>query len=215
MKQILESLESQLHDQGQTSELDSDSLSALPEKLKTIHSHQLFGADLLAVPAELIIEGDEEEYEKPFSFLDLKEGYDIFESEYREEIPENFIPFGYLHGASEIVLYNKTKSSVHVFHVSDIVDLDWIKYKLKTPICSFDKFIQNLKPQSVGCFMNPSNYSEWTMIEIRDGKLYLDYESQELKNDLWSDYFEICQSLLNEGMEIHYAPKKVLEKFQH
>ena len=210
MNKLFLYIENLLENQGLSSELSQEILADLPDKLIEIHKYKIFGSDLLAIPAELIIKGDDEEYERPFSFIDLNEGIENFESEFRPEIPENFIPFGYLDGASEIVLYNKEKDSIHIFHVSDIVDKDWISYKLKNSKCSFDEFIKNIRPQTVTCLINPNDYSEAVLIEIRnENKIYCDYEFRELKKEVWNDYIDICKSFINKGLEIHYAPKKV------
>ncbi|WP_438425476.1 hypothetical protein [Aquimarina macrocephali] len=214
MNEFYKQIESRLNRLGLPSKLKQETLSTLPNRLKEIHLHKVFGTDLLAVPAELIIEGDDEEYEKPFSFLDLDEGLENFENEFRPEIPNNFIPFGYLYGASEIVLYNNTNDSVHIFHVSDIVDSDWIKYKLDNSVCSFEKFIKEIKPQTVTCLINPNDYSEAVLIEIRADKIYCDYELEEFNTSTLDDYYIRCKSLIEKGLEIHYAPKKVKLEFE-
>lgn len=41
--------------------------SSLPKQLRSLHKYKLFGDDVFAVPSELIMSGEEDEYEKPFS----------------------------------------------------------------------------------------------------------------------------------------------------
>ena len=213
MKKNFKNIESKLGELGLESQITNDIKSSLPTELKEIHNYKIFGSDLLAIPAELIIKGDDDEYEKPFSFLDLEDGFDNFESEFRSYIPENFVPIGYLYGADEVVLYNKDKNSIHIFHVSDIVDKDWMKHKLDNPICDFDKFIRKIRVQTVTCFINPKNYSEFILIELRNGKIYSDYEFLKLESkELWMEYLNECKSHIENGMEIHYAPQKLIKK---
>ena len=216
MNEILKNIESELGELGLESQITDGIKSNLPTELKEIHNYKIFGSDLLAVPAELIINGDDEEYEKPFSFLDSEDGFDNFENEFRQDIPENLIPIGYLYGADEIVLYKKEKNSIHIFHVSDIVDKDWMKYKLDNPICGFDEFIRQIRVQTVTCLINPNNYSEALLIELRNDKIYSDYEFLELKSeDIWQEYINECNSQIVNGMEIHYAPQKVIKEIKN
>ena len=209
MVELYKRLEDRLENQGMLSELKQEILSKLPTRLSEIHNYKLFGSDLLAIPAEIIISGNEEEYENPCSFLDLEDGFENFENEFRKEIPKNYIPFGYLYGASEIVLYNELTDSVNVFNVSDISDRNWIKYKLENPICTFEKFISELRIQTVTCFINPKKYSEAVLLEIRSDKIYYDYELQPISMNISNEYNKYCQSLIEAGLEIHYAPKSV------
>lgn len=210
MNETVKHIESQLGDLGQNSQLSKKAQSQLPPPLKEIHSYKIFGSDLLSVPAELIIEGDEEEYEKPFSFLDDNDWFNMFEQEYRPEVPKNFIPLGHLYGGSDIVVCNDIQNSIHVFHVSDIADKDWLKYKLNDSLGSFQEFIQHIRPQTVTCLLNPEDYSKAILIELRNGKAYVDYEFREPKGkDIWQVYLSACKSYMEKGMEIHYAPQIV------
>lgn len=215
MDNLIQRIESLLEHEGQPSELREKDFSGWPDKLIEIHQYKVFGANLLAIPAELIIAGDEEEYERPFSFMGLIEGLENFENEFRAEIPNHFMPFGYLDGASEIVLYNSQKDAIHIFNVADIVDKEWMQHKLDNPKCSFEQFIKSIRPQTVTCLINPNDFSEAILIEIRNGnKIYCDYEFKELKIEVWHDYINICNSYLDKGFEVHYASNKFAKK-QH
>ncbi len=215
MKEIFEDIEFQLGEFGLHSQLSEEKKSVLPKILKEIHKYNVFGSDLLAVPAELIISGDDQEYERPFSFLDLDEGFVNFENEFRSEVPIDFIPMGYLYDASEIVLYNNLNNSIHIFHVSDIVDQDRMKYKLDNPTCTFKDFISQIRLQTVTCLLHPKDYSKATLIELRENKIYLDYEFLASKSeDIWEVYLDKCRSQIADGMEIHYAPQNVIQKLQ-
>jgi hypothetical protein len=207
-----EQIESESNGLVTNSTLNSDYKSSLPKHLRSLHKYKLFGGDVFAVPSELIISGEEDEYEKPFSFLASDSEVEVFESEYRPEIPDNFIPFGYLYGATEVVLLDKKRDTVHIFHVSDIADIDWLKKKLKNEICSYVDFIKNIKQQTVTCLINPKNYAEALLIEIRgNDKIYCDYSYKQDTKDLWGDYISICESYINKGFEIHYSSKKLKE----
>ena len=209
MNEIVARIEKDLDNIGQSSQLSESELSYFPEILRNLHSYKIFGQDLLAIPTNVLISGEDEEHQKPFSFLSVKEQLNIFESEFRELVPEKIIPFGYIHGASEIVLLDTEKDSVHVFHVSDVCDLEWLKYKLENGKGSFNEFLKNITLQTVSCFMNPNDYSQAVLIEIRNGQLYYDYELIEYSEDVWAEYFRLCNSYLEKGFEIHYGPVKV------
>jgi hypothetical protein len=169
MTQTLISLEAQIAAYAKSSHLDQKSLVLFPENVRTIHSYKLFGDNLLAIPTSLGIPGDEEEFEIPFSFLDSAEELSIFESEFRPDVPGNFIQIGNLYGATELVVLNKDKNIIHMFHAQDVVDEEWLKYKLEEKvICTFEELIENLRPQTVACFMDPKNHSKYELFEIRN-----------------------------------------------
>jgi len=215
MKEKLIELEKQLDSYSTQSKLKAETLSAFPENVRLIHSYRIFGSDLLAIPTNLIFEGDDEEFERPFTFLDSEEALNVFEREYREAIPEEFIQIGYLYGGTDLVVLNKIRNTVHIFHVQDVVDPKWLKRKLENEICTFEKLVDNLRPQTVCCFVNRKQYSQYDIFEIRN---YL-----ELKHDvtttrfsdndtLLAEYFKLVDNSLQNGYTVHYAPKRVLEK---
>ncbi|MFD2941672.1 hypothetical protein [Flavobacterium notoginsengisoli] len=214
----LEKLEKSIEPFGEKSSLQKDTISQFSENLRSLHSYKIFGNNLLAVPAELIIEGDEEEFEKPFRFLSDEDELKTFEDEFREEIPDEFIQIGSLYGATEIVLLNKHRNTIHIFHVQDICDLDWLQYKLQEEICTFDVFIENLRPQTVSCLINLSNYTQYEMFEIRnetdlfDGT---DLRSFSNREEAWTEYYKLVDNAIKDKFEFHYAPQKVLDRFSN
>ena len=173
MKEKFEQLEFQLGDLSRMTNLSDRELVKLPVAIREIHSYKLFGVDLLAIPTDLEDKIDRTEFERPFRFIGDLEDLMIFESEFRSEIPENFIQIGSLYGATEIVLLEKVRNSIHIFNVSDISDLNWLKYKLDKELCSLEIFIENLRLQTVCCLMNPKDYSQWDIFEIKDATQYL------------------------------------------
>jgi hypothetical protein len=212
----LQELERQLYGYSESTKLNAQSLLVFPEYFRQIHSYKIFGNNLLAIPASLLIKGDDEEFESPFFFVDDIATLQIFESEYRTVVPEYFIQIGYL-GGTEIVLLNKTKNSIHVFHVQDVADVKWLTYKLENEICLVDVFIESLRIQTVSCFINPKDYSQCAMFEIRN--------DVELKNDsttikytytttVWSEYLKLVKRVLDKGFELHYAPKRLISELK-
>lgn len=214
MKEKIKKLEKALANQGLPSSLNSHQLSYFPESIRWVHQHEVFGSNLLAVPGALIISGDEEEYECTFSFLGTQEGIEVFEAEYRPEIPKEFIPIGYFYGATEIVLLHKENNTVHHFHVADIVDMEGIQNKLENEIATLEGFLNALQIQTVSCFINPENYAQAVLIEIREkDKLYCDYQLQESTKNVVEAYQSKCQEYMNEGFKLHYGPKEIKELF--
>lgn len=214
MTDKLKELEKQLGAFSEKSELSGERLLLFPENFRRVHSFKIFGNDLLAIPANLIIEGDDEEFEKPFSFLDSLETIKIFDSEFRPEVPDDFIQIGNLCGSTEIVLLNKLKNTVHIFHVSDIADKDWLKYKLEKAICDLEVFINNIRVQTVCCLMNPKDYSKWDIFEIRNNEILTFNELLQYtdKETTWKEYKKLVEKSLEKGFKIHYAPKKLLNE---
>ena len=90
MKYNLSELEKQLEQYAENSKLIEENYVFLSEEMRQIYSFKIFGDNLLAIPADLLIEGDDEEFEIPFSFLNSLEEIDIFENEFRAEIPDHF-----------------------------------------------------------------------------------------------------------------------------
>lgn len=207
-----ERIEKESNDSGIYSSLNSDYVLSLPSDIKRLYNYRVFGFDIFAVPNEIIIKGDNTEYENPFSFLASDKDVKSFENGYRPAIPNNFIPFGYLHGGTDVVLLDKKRETVHVFHVSDIADIDWLKWKLKNEICTYIDFIKSIRLQTVTCLINTSNYSEALLLEIRDkDKIYYDYSLQSISGELWGDYITICKSYMEKGFKIHYSSKCIKE----
>ena len=131
MKDNLKNLEIELSEFAQKTNFSQKELEIFPENLRQIFSFRIFGPDLIALPGELICDGDKNEMERPFSLINDQETLNVFESEFRSVIPKEFIQIGHIYGATEIVLFNKISETVHTFHVSDSSDLDWLKYKLE------------------------------------------------------------------------------------
>lgn len=163
-------LEKLIKDQAKPSGFSKTELFVYPESFRRIHTYNLFGKNLLAIPASLLIEEDDDEFEHPFSFTDNIEVINLFESEFRAAIPNEFVQIGSLYNSTEIVLLHKLNETIHVFHVSDIADNDWLSSKLKNPICRLNTFIENLRQQTVCCLINPQNYSQYELLEIRHSK---------------------------------------------
>jgi hypothetical protein len=130
MKSYLFELEKQLDNFGVGTSLNKNDLLLFPENFRKIHSYKIFGGDLLEIPA-----GENDEMEKPFSFLSSKQTLELFDSEFRSEQMNDFIQIGNVFGSTEIVLLNKVKNTIHIFHISDICDKDWLTYKLDKEIC--------------------------------------------------------------------------------
>lgn len=214
MNTILSRLEQEVQAWGQASELPAGLLQSLPSAIQEIHRYRLFGGDLLAIPHNLVIEGDDEEFEDPFSFMHLPEQFEIFESEYRENIPAGFIPFGQLHGAAEMVVLNTLKNTVHTFHITDVFDAPFLEYKLtKDSMGSLEHFIERLRVQTLCCFINPKNHGEYEMWEIVN-KTTLKYNYEETvfpdEQSVWAAYDELLQQAQEKGWDLHYAPRKIM-----
>lgn len=215
MNQILQSIEEKLQGSAEETALTPADLSGLPPELQALHTFRIFGGDLLAVPQELIIPGDDEEYEVPFAFLDLAEQLAIFASEFRELVPDKFHPFGYFYGSSEVVVFDTERKTVHEFHVSDVVDPGMMEYNLEKSLGKLEAFLTQLRPQTVTCFINPSDYSQFEMLEIREGnRIYHDWELGEPMENVRAEYLKLCDSLVAEDMKLNYAPKWVSEHLE-
>lgn len=216
MNTTLSRLEQDVQAWGQPSELPAGLLRSLPAAIQEVHRYRLFGNDLLAIPHNLIGNGDDEEYETPFSFMTLAKQFGIFESEYREYIPEKFIPFGQLYGATEMVVLNTLKNTVHSFHVTDIFDAPFLEYKLtKDSMGSLEHFIEQLRPQTVCCFINPQDHGEYEMWEIvNKTTLKHDYEDTVYPDEqlAWDAYYELVQRALEKDWDLHYAPRRVIQQ---
>ena len=211
----LTELEGKLWGLSERSLLPEEIIISFPENLKQIYSYKIFGENLLAIPSSLI-NNDDDDFEKPFSFINSLESIHVFKTEFRPEIPENFIQIGSLYNSTEIVLLNSLKESIHIFNVADIVDRDWLKYKLANEICDLITLINNIQPQTVCCLLNPTNFSQFEIFEIRN--------TNELKNDnslikypdnetAKKELKKLVEISLDKGYKIHYAPKDLLIEF--
>lgn len=210
-------LEKQLEDYSGYCQLDIESRLLFPENFRQIYKYKIFGDNLLSIPANLIIDGDDDEFEKPFSFLNTLEELNVFEKEFRSEISDHFIQIGHLYNCTELVLLNKIKNTVHVFHVSDIADKDWLNYKLENGICNLNEFVNSIRPQTVCCLINPKDYSEWDIFEIRnETELKTERELMEFKDKktVNEEYIEQVKKSLEKGFDINYAPQSVLLIFK-
>jgi hypothetical protein len=209
-------LEKQLDNYAVGTSLKENDLLLFPKEFRQIHSYKIFGDDLLAIPAAAIIEGYIDEFEKPFRFLSGIDELQIFETEFREGISDEFIQIGCLYSVTEIVLLNKIKNTIHILHVQDFVALDQYKYKLEKGICSLEQFIECLKPQTVSCFANrKSYYPEYEIFEIRDKFVLKNNNKQTKYSDnetVWDEYYKLVDNAVDKGFEVHYAPRKVIER---
>lgn len=215
MKDKLKQLEILLDGQSRATSFSQTELLIYPKDFRLIHSYNLFGNNLLSIPSSLITKGNDDDFETPFSFTDTIEIINIFESEFRTEIPNEFVQIGNLVGSTEIVLLNKLNDNIHIFHISDISDKDWLKCKLENAICSLNSFIENIRPQTVCCLINPADHSKWEMLEIRNNTSIITENSEKkFKNieDTWIEYWNLIKASICNGYEIHYAPKKVIDK---
>jgi hypothetical protein len=211
-------LQNQLADDAVDSQLRGDDLLLLPELLRPLHGFKIFGDNLLAVPANLILPGEEEEFEKPFRFLDRVESIELFEQEFRPDIPHPYVQLGHLYGATEIVLLHGLKGTIHIVHVADIADKNWLNYKLSKRVCDLHKFIANIRPQTVCCLIDPSNYSKWDIFELRNGAtLKTENDTTHFPNaeKAQEAYDLLVRQSLQQGYRIHYAPRRVWKAFAH
>ena len=69
MTEKLTALEQMLHPHALQSQLQGETLQSFPENAKKLHGYRIFGPDLLAIPANMIINVYEDEYELPFAFF--------------------------------------------------------------------------------------------------------------------------------------------------
>ncbi len=209
MREKLFELEKQLDNFGVRSNLDENTLLLYPDNFRAIHSYKLFGDNLPAIPA-----GEYDEIEQPFSFLSSKDTLELFESEFRTEQMNDFIQIGNVYGSTGIVLMNKVKNSVHIFHISDIFDTKRLTYKLEHEFCKLEDFIQNLRPQTVCCFTNrKSYYPEYETFEIRDNfELLNDGETIKYSDEkaVSEEYYKLVDKAVDKGFEVHYAPREIL-----
>ncbi|MEJ1241044.1 hypothetical protein WBG78_23050 [Chryseolinea sp. T2] len=212
MKAFLKSLEQKIDKYSRGSELTDKDLQLLPENIRQLHSYRLFGSDLLAIPGSLF----DDEFERPFRFVGDLETLEIFEREFRPDIPENFIQIGSLYGANEIVLLDKQNDTIHIFHVSDTADASWLKRKLNRQVCDIITLIESLRPQTVCCLMDPGNYSKWDIFEIANGnELKLEGEIRYCADEAtaWLEYKSLIRKSLEKGFQLHYAPIAVRDEF--
>lgn len=215
MKNKLTELEKQIEEYSEYCKLHEVDYMSFPEKIREIFSFKIFGDNLLSIPSNLII-NDDDEFELPFSFLNSVEEIDVFESEFKSEIPNNFIQIGSLSNATEIVLLNKVKNTIHVFHVSDVVDKSWLNYKLENEICDLQTFINYIRPQTVCCLINPEDYSKLDLFEIRNFNILKTNDNEKLYDEkiIWGEYIKLIKKSIENGFIIHYAPKKALVEFE-
>ncbi len=209
-------LQKQLDNYGVVTSLNKNDLLLFPENFRQIHSYKIFGGDLLAINEDLIIEGESDEFEKPFRFLSGIDELEIFDREFRKGVSEDFIQIGCLYGVTEIVLLNKIKNTVHILHVQDFLALDQYQHKLDKGLCTLENFIEGLRPQTVSCFdYRKSYYPEYEIFEIRDkfviknGDNYIKYTDNETA---WKQYYKLVDNAVDKGFEVHYAPRKVIER---
>jgi|GEM_PF-6178818 len=206
----IKQLENECSGYGHASDLQDHYLDIFSEQFPHIHEYKVFGEDLLAVGHHK----EDSENERPFHFVDSKKDLDIFEQEFREFIPEQFILLGYYFGGDPFTLLNKITNEIHNIQVSDFIDTDLLSRKLNVPDRNFHSFVKALRMQTVSCMMNPKKLSQSVVIEIRDDQLYCNYEYVYKGVDLKGKYISICREYLGNGLEMHYAPKWVYDKLE-
>jgi hypothetical protein len=149
--------------------------------------------------------------------LSSKDTLDLFDSEFTTEQMDDFIQIGNISGASEIVLLNTVKNTVHTFHHSVIsCDIKSLTYSLENGIGSLEDFIQSLRPQTVCCFADrKSYYPAYYVFEIRDNfELLNDGEIIKYSDEqtIWQEYYKLVGNSVDKGYEVHYAPRGILER---
>lgn len=86
------------------------------------------------------------------------------------------------------------------------------------PTCDLKTFVENIRLQSVCCLLNPKDFSEYEILEIRN-KTVIKTEDieKEYKSmiETWTEYLRIIENSINKGYEIHYAPKKVIDELNN
>jgi hypothetical protein len=231
MKQYLDKLERKLNDLG----CENESLLAVTRELsvtqKTIGEYKVFGDNILEVSEKKF----QEKYSRynpmsvPFRFFDFQtkpsEANDfIAYDQFKTLVPENYELLGFLNG-SEIIVVNEKNSKIYKFNFSDLADIDFLKYLVKTPICTLNGFLKDLKPQTVICLGDPKNSAKYERLEISKD-LWLYHEIDPLsENHMFSDdyiipdeqniveeYYSRINSCLERGYEIIYAPQFVWKK---
>lgn len=211
MNKQLERIENICLPDGDNTSLSSELVISFPDLIQTLFQCKVFGENILALPNPL----DESEHQRPFHFVNSNEKIKIFEQEFREAVPNHFHLIGYFYFSDPFILYNEKENTIHSFYVSDIVDLDFLRYKLKKPILSYADFLKNIQSHSLTCMMNSKKRSEFMMIEMRNSQLYCDHEYIYGGTNLKGQYLKICKERLDEGFEIHYAPKWILDHFKN
>jgi hypothetical protein len=213
MKKQLETLEKRLLPFGGENRLNTGIIANFPEPFRNVYNYKIFGANLLAIPAEIIIEGDVDDFEKPFCFVNSPDTLELFEEEYRQFIPAEFIQIGNVFGQTEIVVMNTSTHTVHVFNAADVVDPQWLIHKLENELCDLNTLLANIRPQTVCCLLNPDDFSQYELFEIRD-QVQLKTENEitqyETEAQCWNKYLNLVKNALNKGYTIHYAPAKLL-----
>ena len=206
----IKQIENECSGYGHASDLQDHYLDIFSEQFPHIHEYKVFGEDLLAVGHHK----EDSENERPFHFVDSKKDLDIFEQEFREFIPEQFILLGYYFGGDPFTLLNKITNEIHNIQVSDFIDTDLLSRKLNVPDRNFHSFVKALRMQTVSCMMNPKKLSQSVVIEIRDDQLYCNCKYVYRGVDLKGKYISICREYLGNGLEMHYAPKWVYDKLE-
>ncbi|MNL57506.1 hypothetical protein D3C87_1810760 [compost metagenome] len=80
-----------------------------------------------------------------------------------------------------------------------------------------DEFVNSIRPQTVCCLINPKDYSEWDIFEIRnETELKTERELMEFKDKktVNEEYIEQVKKSLEKGFDINYAPQSVLLNFK-
>lgn len=196
---------------GDNTSLSPEVVSSFPDQIQELFQCKVFGENILALPNTL----DKNEHQRPFHFVNSNEKLKTFEQEFREAVPTHFHLIGYFHFGDPFILYNEESNTIHSFYVSDIVDLDFLAYKLKKPMLSYSDFLKSIQRHSVTCLMNSKKRSQFMMIEMRNDQLYCDHEYINVEKELKGQYLEICKEKLDDSFEIHYAPRWIWDHFKN
>jgi hypothetical protein len=199
---------------GRDSQLSNVVLSKLPQSLQKINEYKVFGESLLAFPADFL----NEELEKCFRFIDSDLEIDNFYDTFKEVVPNEFKLFGFFDNNNYPVLLNIVKNTVHSFHIADLCDIEWLKYKLENSLYTLEDFFKNLRPQTIVCLVNNSeNYPDYQIFEILDSLTLKNDDNLKTFDDtntLNAEYEKLIENALMNGFNFHYAPKRIQEKYK-
>lgn len=231
MEKYLHKLEERLNTPSYENEnfnSENQELSAIQEVLS---AYKIFGDNLLEIPAKKF-KGKYEGYTPmgiPFRFFDFKnrasEDSNDFTSyaQFKGLIPDTFSLIGLLN-MSKIIAVNSKNNKIYAFNYSDLTDVDHLNYLIKTPICSINGFLKDLRPQTMVCLADLNNSSKYECIKIDGHHLFHEIHPLEKGNELSDDfiiseedmqeeYFKRIYAALEKGYKIVYAPQFVWKRF--
>lgn len=230
MKKYLTKLEERLNAASYVSEKLNPENQVLSNIQKTIGEYKIFGDNLLEIPAIKFREkyGSYTPMGIPFRFFDCKnrssENTNDFISyqQFKGLIPDTFKLIGFLN-TSKVVSVNEKNDKIYTFHYSDLADIEHLNYLIKTPVCTINGFLKDLRPQTMVCLADLNNSSKYECIKIDGHHLFHEIHPLEKGNELSDDfiiseeemleeYFKRIHTALEKGYTILYAPQFVWEK---